>query len=462
MEDQTHSIIDFGQPEDKSHKIIKVIGVGGGGCNAVRNMYEEGIEDVTFAACNTDSKALSHSPVPVRLMLGERGLGVGGNPAKGKEEGEKSIDDIKQMLSDGTELVFVTAGMGGGTGTGAGPIVANIARSMGLLTIGVVTIPFFFEKEKKIIKALKGVAEMRRNVDALLIINNENICDVYSDTHIPVKEAFKRADNVLSNAVKSIAELITVEGNINLDFCDVESTMKNGGEAIMAIGRAKGEHRVEKAFADALNSPLLYGSDISKAKRILFNIYTSKENTLFVDELFEIDCFMDKLDPQIEVIWGISEDDSLGEDAKVAILATGMDEGSRDFYDFSNEERSYNQDEHYLELIKKLYKPRDFKKDKPKIDDGKTDDEGSSPSPNDNALIGDMAIVSVPDEEKAMTPTNEKDEHIEKPKEEPTSATQPTEDKKQKGEEPQTQSNRYKKIWNRIKGKATEMLIEEK
>lgn len=350
-------MLDFGEPVDKTRRIIKVVGVGGGGCNAVRNMYEEGIHDVTFAVCNTDSQSLANSPVPVKLLLGSRGLGVGGVPEKGRDEAESSIEDIKTLLSDDTEMVFVTAGMGGGTGTGASPVVAGIARSMGLLTIGVVTIPFYFEKERKIIKALKGVEEMRRNVDALLIVNNENLCDVYSDSRVSVKEAFKRADNVLSNAVKSISELITIEGDINVDFCDVESTMKNGGEAIMAIGRASGERRVEKAISNALDSPLLYGSDISKAKRILFNIYTSEDSPLFVDEIDEIDSFMNRLWPQIEVIWGVSDDNSLGEDAKIAILATGMDDDNCDFDAAANVSASTGM-EHYSDLIKKLYKPK--------------------------------------------------------------------------------------------------------
>ncbi len=308
MPERTHGLIDYGEPVDMTKRIIKVIGVGGGGCNAVKNMYEEGIADVTFAVCNTDSKSLANSPVPVKVLLGDRGLGVGGKPEKGREEAEESIDKIKSLLSDETKMVFITAGMGGGTGTGAAPVVAGVAKEMGMLTIGVVTIPFYFEKEKKIIKALKGVEEMRKNVDALLIVNNERLCDIYSNTRISVKDAFKCADAILGNAVKSISELITIEGDINLDFRDVESTMKSGGGAIMAIGRAGGEHRVEKAIINALDSPLLYGSDISRAKRILFNIYTSTDCPLFVDELQEIDAFMDELSPQIEVIWGVSDD----------------------------------------------------------------------------------------------------------------------------------------------------------
>ena len=343
-------------------RIIKVIGVGGGGCNAVKNMFEGGITDVTFAVCNTDSKSLANSPVPVKVLLGDSGLGAGGVPEEGRREAEDSIDKIKTLLSDETKMVFVTAGMGGGTGTGAAPVVAKVAKDMGMLTIGVVTIPFYFEKEKKIVKALRGVEDMRKNVDALLIVNNERLCDVYSDTRISVKEAFKCADAILGNAVKSISELITIEGDINLDFRDVETTMRGGGGAIMAIGRAGGEHRVEKAFINALDSPLLYGSDVSKAKRILFNIYTSPDSPLFVDELQEIDAFMDELSPRIEVIWGVSDDDTLGEDAKIAILATGLDDDSGDFADKADT-RFDDDAEHYHMLIKKLYSPGNGKAD---------------------------------------------------------------------------------------------------
>lgn len=356
MEGKKRIIVDYGDPVDMTKGIIKVIGVGGGGCSAVKNMYQDGIKDVTFAVCNTDSQSLSKSIVPVKVLLGDSGLGVGGVPEVGKKEAEDSIDKIKSLFSDDTKMVFITAGMGGGTGTGAGPVVAGVAKKLGMLTIGVVTIPFYFEKEKKIIKALKGVEEMRKNVDALLIVNNERICNVYSGTRISVKEAFKRADEILSNAVKSISELITIEGDINLDFRDVESTMKSGGGAIMAIGRAGGEHRVEKAIIDALDSPLLYGSDISRAKRILFNIYTSADCPLFVDELQEIDAFMDELSPQIEVIWGVSDDNTLGEDAKIAILATGLDNEADDFA-VTRASRGDDEVNHYRDLIKKLYSP---------------------------------------------------------------------------------------------------------
>ncbi|MBQ7512955.1 MAG: cell division protein FtsZ [Prevotella sp.] len=351
------NMIDFVAPiEDKMQGIIKVIGVGGGGCNAVRNMWNDQIQGVTYAVCNTDSQSLARSPVPVKMMLGQSGLGAGANPELGKQEAEANIADIEKLLSDGTKMVFVTAGMGGGTGTGAAPVVAGVAKQMGLLTVGVVTIPFYFEKKRKIIKALKGVDELRKNVDALLIVNNERLCDVYADSELSVKEAFQRADNILMDAVKGISELITMpsDGGIKSDFRDVETTMKNGGGAIMAMGRASGDHRVQRAILDALDSPLLYGNDIGKAKRILFNIYASEEHPIFVRELQEIDDFFDLLDPNIEVIWGTATDDSLGEDAKVTILATGLEDDLRSGV---RQDVHRNEDDFYEDLIPLLYKP---------------------------------------------------------------------------------------------------------
>lgn len=347
--------IDFGQTEDTTKNIIKVIGVGGGGCNAVKNMYSEGIVNVSFAVCNTDSQSLSKSPVPVKIMLGKSGLGAGANPEVGRSEAQNTQEDIKRLLDDGTKMAFVTAGMGGGTGTGAAPVIAGIAKSMGILTVGIITIPFYFEKRKKIVKALQGVEEMRKNVDALLIVNNERLCDVYADSEITVKDAFKLADKVLSDATKSISELITVEGTINLDFRDIETTIKSGGGAIMAMGRASGEGRVQNAIKNALDSPLLYGSDISNAQRILFNIYTSSKHPIFVREMREIDAFFDDLNPDIKVIWGLSDDDSLDEDAKVTILATGLNnELSEDVQESSSTSKD---EEDYQRIIDKLYHP---------------------------------------------------------------------------------------------------------
>ena len=349
-------LLDFPEVRDQMQGIIKVVGVGGGGCNAVNNMYKEGVDGVTYAVCNTDSQSLSRSPVPVKIQLGE-GLGAGGDPEKGKNEAVNTIDTIQKLLADGTKMAFVTAGMGGGTGTGAAPVVAGVAKDMGILTVGVVTIPFSFEKKRKIVKALKGVEEMRKNVDALLIVNNERLCDVYSDAEIPLKEAFLRADNILMDAVKGISELITLpsDGGIKSDFRDVETTMKNGGGAIMAMGRASGEHRVASAIINALDSPLLYGNDIGKAKRILFNIYASDEHPIFVKELQEIDDFFDQLDPNIDVIWGTATDDSLGGDAKVTILATGMEDSLKEEV---KTDVYRNDDEFFESLIPLLYKPR--------------------------------------------------------------------------------------------------------
>lgn len=388
--------IDFGQTEDTTKNIIKVIGVGGGGCNAVKNMYSEGIVNVSFAVCNTDSQSLSKSPVPVKIMLGKSGLGAGANPEVGRSEAQNTQENIKRLLDDGTKMAFVTAGMGGGTGTGAAPVIAGIAKSMGILTVGIITIPFYFEKRKKIVKALQGVEEMRKNVDALLIVNNERLCDVYADSEITVKDAFKLADKVLSDATKSISELITVEGTINLDFRDIETTIKSGGGAIMAMGRASGEGRVQNAILNALDSPLLYGSDISNAQRILFNIYTSSKHPIFVREMREIDAFFDELNPDIKVIWGLSDDDSLDEDAKVTILATGLNNKLADEIQ-DNPVTTTKDEDDYQRIIDKLYHPiRDNfqfqkKKDSPK------EEIPTNPSTNESTNIPDEPAPLIPE-----------------------------------------------------------------
>ncbi len=361
LRDEHEAGIEFNMPKDTSIGIIKVVGVGGGGCNAVRNMWLEGIENVTFLACNTDSQQLVHCPVPVKLQLGEDGLGAGGNPDKGRAEAEKSLERIKTMLDDGTKMAFVTASMGGGTGTGAAPVVARVAKEMGILTIGIVTIPFAFEGRQKIMKALQGLEAMRENVDALLVVQNDKLTGSGTKmvdgapVRVPMKAQFKEADNILKDAAKSISELITLhtDGDINLDFRDVETTMKNGGDAIMAAGRASGELRVERAIVEALDSPLLYGGDIGRAKRILFDIYTSDEEPLYMDEMQEVADFMNQLDPDIDVIWGTSTDNSLGKDVKVIILAAGMAGQMKE------PAVQGAKDDAYLDaLMKELYKPR--------------------------------------------------------------------------------------------------------
>lgn len=347
-------IVKFDFVSDKMQSIIKVIGVGGGGCNAVGNMYKEGIKGVSLAVCNTDSQALSTSQVPVKLMLGE-GLGAGGDPELGRTEAEKNLEDIEKLMNDGTKMVFVTASMGGGTGTGAAPVVAKVSRRMGILTVGVVTLPFLFEKKQQILKALRGVDEMRNNVDALLIINNERLTEIYGDSDISFREAFSKADNVLKDAVKAIAELITVysEGDINVDLRDVEATIRNGGGAIMAIGHASGNNRIANAIIDALDSPLLYGRDIGKAKRILLNIYDGQQRPITVRELREINDFFETLDPDIKTIFGTTLDSTLGEDVRVTILASGIDEEPVE----GDDEFVEKDDAYYRQLMKKLYRP---------------------------------------------------------------------------------------------------------
>lgn len=313
---------DFPQAKDLSQDIIKVIGVGGGGGNAVKNMYKQGVHNVSFAICNTDSQALAKSDIPVRIQLGSAGLGVGGNPEKGRESAEASLTEIETLFDDNTRMAFITCGMGGGTGTGAAPVIARIAKEKGLLTVGVVTIPFAFEKRIRIEKALLGVEEMRKNVDALLVINNERLCDIYADGMTTVEQAFAKADDILTIAAKSISEIITTEGIVNRDFCDVQTVMKDGGDAIMSVGKASGEHRIEKAFLQALNSPLLNNIEIERARRLLYIIYTSDDSQVTMAELREINSFMDDLAPNIEVLWGLYRENTLGDEVKVTLIAT--------------------------------------------------------------------------------------------------------------------------------------------
>ena len=334
MDEQNNSMDVFAFPKDNvnsSPSIIKVIGVGGGGSNAVNHMYKEGIHDVTFVVCNTDNKALQDSPVPVKIQLGSEGLGAGNRPEKAKEATKESLDAVKNMLNDGTRMVFITAGMGGGTGTGAAPIIAKTAKDMGILTVGIVTIPFRWEGIKKIDQALDGVEEISKNVDALLVINNERLREIYQD--FTVMKAFAKADDTLCNAARSIAEIITMHGLINLDFNDVSTVLKDGGVAIMSSGYGSGDGRVTKAINDALNSPLLNNNDIYHSKKILLRISAPAENDdqngsgepLRMDEINEVHDFMNKIkNEDVETKWGLSSDPSLVDQVKVTILATGF------------------------------------------------------------------------------------------------------------------------------------------
>lgn len=268
---------------------------------------------------------MAKADIPTKIQLGQAGLGVGGKPEKGREAAESSMEEIQSLFDSDTKMVFITCGMGGGTGTGAAPVIAHVAREKGLLTVGVVTIPFAFEKRVRIEKALLGVEEMRKNVDALLVINNERLCDIYADGIVTVEEAFAKADDILTVAAKIISEIITTEGIVNRDFCDVQTVMKDGGDAIMSVGRASGEHRIEKAFVEALNSPLLNNMEIERARRLLYIIYSCDESQVTMTELREINAFMDDLAPNIEVLWGLYRDNTLGEDVKVTLIATDFE-----------------------------------------------------------------------------------------------------------------------------------------
>ena len=325
MDNNNIQILDFGTPEQE-HSIIKVVGVGGGGGNAVNHMYREGIHDVTFVLCNTDNQALNDSPVPVHLQLGKEGLGAGNKPEKARQAAEESIEDIRNMLNDGTRMAFITAGMGGGTVTVAAPVIARVSKELGILTVGIVTIPFRFEGDRKIDQALDGVEEMNKHVDALLVINNERLREIYPE--LSVLDAFGKADDTLSVAAKSIAEIITVHGLINLDFNDVKTVLKDGGVAIMSTGFGEGEGRVRKAIDDALNSPLLNDNDIFNSKKILLSISfaASKDGqqSLMMEEMNDVNDFMAKFGNDFEIKWGLATDPELGKKVKVTILATGF------------------------------------------------------------------------------------------------------------------------------------------
>ncbi len=304
--------------------IIKVIGVGGGGNNAVSHMYEQDINDVSFVILNTDRQALDHSPVPTRVQIGT-GLGAGNKPEVARAAAEEASDKILELFEDDTKMVFITAGMGGGTGTGAAPVVARLAREKGLLTIGIVTIPFLFEGVRKIDKALAGAEEMSKFVDALLIINNERLKVIYPDLNFV--NAFDKADDTLTTAARSISELITSEGKINLDFNDVDTTLRNGGAAIISTGYGEGEHRITKAIDDALNSPLLKNRNILTSKKLLFNLYFNPdaETPLKAGETDELTTFIGGIDSNVDVIWGTAYDRSLGDRIKITILAAGFE-----------------------------------------------------------------------------------------------------------------------------------------
>ncbi|MCM1109850.1 MAG: cell division protein FtsZ [Clostridium sp.] len=309
---------------EEQKAIIKVIGVGGGGNNAVNHMYRQGIENVSFVVLNTDRQALKNSPVPTKVQIGN-GLGAGNIPEKARKAAEENIVKIESLFDDDTKMVFITAGMGGGTGTGASPVVARVARERGILTIGIVTIPFGFEGEKKIIKAYGGADELSKYVDALLVINNQRLTEIYGD--LDFLNAFGKADDTLSTAARSISELINDDGYMNVDFEDVDTTLRNGGAAIISCGYGEGESRVTKAIEDALNSPLLRNRDVFGSKKLLFHIFFSRNanKKFLMSEVDELTNFVSSISSDVDVIWGLGFDDELGDRVKITILAAGFD-----------------------------------------------------------------------------------------------------------------------------------------
>lgn len=314
--------LEFDLPRNRSNK-IKVLGIGGGGSNAVSYMFQQGIKDVDFIVCNTDAQVLELSPVPVKIQLGKRGLGAGCIPDVGREATLENLEQIKEILSVNTEMLFVTAGMGGGTGTGGAPVVAQLARELNILTVGIVTMPFSFEGRKRRQQAENGIQEMRKYVDSLLIINNDKLRELYGD--LKLGEAFHRADNILTTAARGIAEIITVPGYVNVDFEDVKTVMKNSGKAIMGSETAEGENRAIKAVQGALSSPLLNDNTIKGADNILLYI-NSGTDEVTLDEVSEItDYIQNEAGQTAEILWGNGTDERLGSKISVTLIATGFD-----------------------------------------------------------------------------------------------------------------------------------------
>ena len=315
----------FDLPKGEEKNIILVIGVGGGGSNAVNYMYKNGITGVDFMICNTDKQALEKSPIPYKTQLGPQlteGLGAGSTPEKGKQACIESLEEVKAKLADGYKMIFIAAGMGGGTGTGAAPIIAKISKELGLLTVGIVTTPFNFEGKKRVTQGFDGIDDLRKNVDTLIVVSNDKLRDIHGN--MGISDAFKQADNILATAAKGISEIITVPGYVNVDFADVDRVMRNSGVAIMGIASAEGEDRALRAIDEALNSPLLEENNIAGAKNILVNIsYGKKEATM--DEIFTITNFVQEEAGDANLIWGNCHDEGLEDKISVTIIATGFE-----------------------------------------------------------------------------------------------------------------------------------------
>lgn len=414
--------MEFDLPKDQS-SIIKVIGVGGGGGNAVNHMYNQGIKGVDFIICNTDQQALDISPVPIKMQLGAsltEGRGAGAIPEIGKNAAIENIDDIKEVLSKSTKMVFITAGMGGGTGTGAAPVIAKVAKEMGILTVGIVTVPFGFEGRKRKLQAEEGLEQMRNNVDTLLIINNDRLREMFGN--LSLGNAFAQADDVLATAAKGIAEVISVTGMINVDFNDVNTVMRDSGAAIMGSAVAEGDNRAIEAVQDALSSPLLNDNNIEGAKYVLLNItYGTKE--ILMDEIGEItDYIQDEAGATADVIWGHGQDETLGEGISVTIIATGFNSSPITGFEKEPEKKVVSLDENVPTMISRPIETPTQKNEwvdekKEVINEVEEDAEPflkEQPEAEEQAEINwSFASEAAPEEDKKEMPVNEEQEEKE-------------------------------------------------
>ncbi|MBW6534780.1 MAG: cell division protein FtsZ [Mariniphaga sp.] len=353
-------LVNFQFPKSSS-SIIKVIGVGGGGCNAVNHMFEEGIAGVEFIICNTDSQALENSPVPVKIQLGvtlTEGRGAGNMPQMGEEAARENYEDIKNALKDSTKMLFITAGMGGGTGTGAAPVIASLARELDILTIAVVTVPSPAEGKKRFGQAMEGIKKLGKYVDSMLVVSNQRLHNIFGD--LPARQAFKMADNIVATAVKGVAEIITLHGNVNIDFTDVYTVMHNSKVFIMGTGLATGEGRAMKAVNDALESPLLDSNDIYGTKNILLNIISGKDE-IKIGEIGEIiETLQERAGQAADIIWGNGYDENLGDQVSVTILATGFKTNPNQLLQPREEPEKFNLEESEITLsdeLEKEYEP---------------------------------------------------------------------------------------------------------
>lgn len=366
-------MLKFELPKNQS-SIIKVIGVGGGGSNAVNHMYQQGIKGVDFIVCNTDAQALDKSPVPNKIQLGLKGLGAGSIPQVGRESAEEKIEEIRKLLEVNTSMVFITAGMGGGTGTGAAPVIASVAKELGILTVGIVTIPFLFEGRKRAQQAQDGIDELKKYVDTLLIICNDKLRELEGD--LKISAAFSMADDILTTAAKGIAEIITVPGYINVDFEDVRTVMKNSGKAIMGTGVAEGENRALEAVRRAMRSPLLDDNNISGAENILLYIMSGEEE-ISLDEVMEItDFIQNEAGSTAEIIWGNGTDEALGNKIAITVVATGFDSAKNKLKALENKDK----------IVQPLYNVKLPEVAEPEIKKEPSPEPGSESNPGVNEI----------------------------------------------------------------------------